>query len=447
MRGIQSWSAYLPYRRLDRTQIAPFVGQGGGKGTRTVASFDEDSTTMGVEAARLALRDRDLVPAQLLFATTFPAYADKTNATAIHAALRLARHHGRVRLRRCRVRSAVGALLLALDGRRGPGARGRRRRPHRPAGQRRRSGRRRRRRRVRRRVRRRRRRSSPSCSGSASVTDEFVDRWRAPGEQRTKVWDERFSEISYMPARGAGVERRARDGRASPRATSALAAVVAPGQRVARSMGGKLDGVARDRRPVADGGQRGRGAARTAARRAARAGRSRSGRRAGRARRRRRRAAVPRHRRARRRTGRRARSPRRSRAGAPLPYGKFLAWRGMLPVEPPRRPEPQTRVGHRGGAQRGLEVRLRRLEGARHRRGAPAAGARVARRRAHRRDGSGAARRRAGHDRHVHRRPPGVLAEPADRVRGRRLRRRRPAARRAHRRRRRRGRRSASGSR
>jgi uncharacterized OB-fold protein len=28
-------------------------------------------------------------------------------------------------------------------------------------------------------------------------------------------------------------------------------------------------------------------------------------------------------------------------AGAALPYGKFLAWRGMLPVEPPRRPEPQ----------------------------------------------------------------------------------------------------------
>jgi hydroxymethylglutaryl-CoA synthase len=27
-------------------------------------------------------------------------------------------------------------------------------------------------------------------------------------------------------------------------------------------------------------------------------------------------------------------------AGAPLPYGKALAWRGYLPVEPPRRPEP-----------------------------------------------------------------------------------------------------------
>jgi hypothetical protein len=26
--------------------------------------------------------------------------------------------------------------------------------------------------------------------------------------------------------------------------------------------------------------------------------------------------------------------------GAPVPYGKFLSWRGLLPVEPPRRPEP-----------------------------------------------------------------------------------------------------------
>jgi uncharacterized OB-fold protein len=26
--------------------------------------------------------------------------------------------------------------------------------------------------------------------------------------------------------------------------------------------------------------------------------------------------------------------------GAPVAYGKYLAWRGLLPVEPPRRPEP-----------------------------------------------------------------------------------------------------------
>jgi uncharacterized OB-fold protein len=28
-------------------------------------------------------------------------------------------------------------------------------------------------------------------------------------------------------------------------------------------------------------------------------------------------------------------------AGSTLPYGKFLAWKGVLPVEPPRRAEPQ----------------------------------------------------------------------------------------------------------
>jgi len=27
-------------------------------------------------------------------------------------------------------------------------------------------------------------------------------------------------------------------------------------------------------------------------------------------------------------------------AGAPVPYGKFLSWRGMVTLEPPRRPEP-----------------------------------------------------------------------------------------------------------
>ena len=49
--------------------------------------------------------------------------------------------------------------------------------------------------------------------GSASVTDEHIERWRAPGELRTKVWDERFSEIAGRPARGRRVERRARIGR------------------------------------------------------------------------------------------------------------------------------------------------------------------------------------------------------------------------------------------
>src|SRR5688572_27586338 len=90
MRGIISHGAYLPHRRLDRSEIAAVAGSGGGKGTRTVASYDEDTTTMGVEAARLAMRAApDVQPTALWFATVAPAYLDKTNANAIHAALRL----------------------------------------------------------------------------------------------------------------------------------------------------------------------------------------------------------------------------------------------------------------------------------------------------------------------------------------------------------------------
>ena len=46
---------------------------------------------MGVEAARIALRaaPEGSTPAIVAFATTAPAYLDKTNATAIHAALAL----------------------------------------------------------------------------------------------------------------------------------------------------------------------------------------------------------------------------------------------------------------------------------------------------------------------------------------------------------------------
>src|SRR5438552_13643147 len=92
MRGIISHGAYLPHRRLDRSSIPAVAGGGGGKGTRTVASYDEDATTLGVEAARAALHGTPGVePAVLWFATVEPPYLDKTNATAIHAALRLDR--------------------------------------------------------------------------------------------------------------------------------------------------------------------------------------------------------------------------------------------------------------------------------------------------------------------------------------------------------------------
>ena len=43
MRGIISGAGYVPYRRLARADIAAFMGSGGGKGSRAVASHDEDT--------------------------------------------------------------------------------------------------------------------------------------------------------------------------------------------------------------------------------------------------------------------------------------------------------------------------------------------------------------------------------------------------------------------
>src|SRR5580765_8410117 len=87
--GLIAYGTYVPYWRLRRSAITEALGAGGGKGTRAVASYDEDTTSMGVEAARVALRSAPGVEPSVLFATTDPAYVDKTNATAIHAALGL----------------------------------------------------------------------------------------------------------------------------------------------------------------------------------------------------------------------------------------------------------------------------------------------------------------------------------------------------------------------
>src|SRR5581483_9605821 len=116
MGGLIAYGAYVPYFRLQRASIAAALGSGGGKGTRAVASYDEDSTSMAVEAARIALRgltDSRSVR-QLFFATATPAYLDKTNATAIHAALSLPEEALAVDMLGS-VRSGVGALIAAAQ--------------------------------------------------------------------------------------------------------------------------------------------------------------------------------------------------------------------------------------------------------------------------------------------------------------------------------------------
>jgi 3-hydroxy-3-methylglutaryl CoA synthase/uncharacterized OB-fold protein len=198
MRGLVGYGAYLPYWKIERKAIGEALGAPSGGGTRAVASYDEDSTSMGVEAARAALRGiGGPSPETLYFATADPAYLDKTNATAVHAALDLPASGAAYDMVGS-VRSAAGALRAALDAG-GPalavmadvrtglagGA------DEREGG----DG-----------------AAAFVCGdesmghhvlaeplGMASATAEFLDRWRLPGEPASRAWEERFGEAAYVP--------------------------------------------------------------------------------------------------------------------------------------------------------------------------------------------------------------------------------------------------------
>jgi len=194
--GIVGWGTYVPYWRLDRKAIGLALGQPAGRGTRSVASYDEDTTTLGVEAARRALIGAGgVTPEVVLFSTPDPAYLDKTNATAIAAALALPGSVGAYDLVGSS-RSAVAALRSAgVFGRINPalavlsdirtglsgGAEEREAGDGAaailwgPDG------------------------AAAEVVGHAAATDEFLDRWRVPGETDSHMWEERFGEDVYVP--------------------------------------------------------------------------------------------------------------------------------------------------------------------------------------------------------------------------------------------------------
>jgi len=295
---------------------------------------------MGTEASRIALRgvDRSLHsgPSAVLFATALPAYADKTNATAIHAALRLPADVPAFDIG-ASVGSAAGALRMALstsgdrlyvaaDMRTGLAG------------------------------------SADEANGgdaaaalvigegdavvaeliaSANVTEEFLDRWRTPGDIRSKVWDDKFSELTYVPAArqafknalaAAGLETVDMVGVAAP--TARIGAAVAAKLGVAKTIDDLAStiGVTGAAQPAlllcnaleqAEPGQTiaiitcADGAEVIIVRTTP---------------------AIAKI------------SPAPSVAtqlasGAPVTYGRFLSWRGMVNVEPPRRPEPARTSG------------------------------------------------------------------------------------------------------
>ena len=192
MSGVLAAAAYVPRWRLDR------AAAGIGRGTRAVASFDEDATSMAVEAARkvVSAEVRRAVD-DVVFVTTSPPYADRTNATAIHRALDLDPSVsaydavGSVRsvlgaLRHAFDAAAAGrtTLLVAGDVRTGlPGSADERDGGDGaaavvvgPAAD-----------------------ARADLLATGSATAEFLDRWRVPGEPASRVWEERFGETEYVP--------------------------------------------------------------------------------------------------------------------------------------------------------------------------------------------------------------------------------------------------------
>src|SRR5277367_1910723 len=191
--GIAAWGTYLPFWRLQRSAIKGVLGSGGGRGTRAVASHDEDTTTLGVEAGR-----RALAVGPGAGAVPDLAYLDKTSATTVHAALGLGRGCGAYDFTGSS-RSAVGALLQALgaasagsgrttltvisDLRTGLAGSAEERESGDGA-------------------------AALLCAadgavavviGRGAASDEFLDRWRVPGEPDSHVWEERFGEELYVP--------------------------------------------------------------------------------------------------------------------------------------------------------------------------------------------------------------------------------------------------------
>jgi 3-hydroxy-3-methylglutaryl CoA synthase/uncharacterized OB-fold protein len=247
MNGIVAYGTYVPYFRLDRKAIAAALGTPSGSGTRAVASYDEDTTSMGVEAARAALRAAPLLPEALYFATADPGYLDKTNATAIHAALDLETAGMAVDMLGS-VRSGAGALRAALDATRPTLVVLSDVRTGLPGGADEREGgdaavavlcaa------------------SSPGAPtlaepvASASATAEFLDRWRQPGQEAAGQWEERFGEHAYVPLGEAALRDALKE---AGLAASALDRLIVAGphgracKRVAAAAGARREALADD---------------------------------------------------------------------------------------------------------------------------------------------------------------------------------------------------------
>ena len=115
MAGIASYGAYIPFHRLARAEIARAWGAPPAHGERSVASYDEDSCTMAIAAARDCLSGMDRASVGgIYFASTTAPYKEKQTAAAIAAVLGLPAEVVTMDFSGS-LRSGTGALKAALD--------------------------------------------------------------------------------------------------------------------------------------------------------------------------------------------------------------------------------------------------------------------------------------------------------------------------------------------
>lgn len=123
MVGIKAYGVYVPFHRLERTEIAAFWGGFRAPGERAVANFDEDSVTMGVEACRDCLHGVDRAGVDgLCFTSTTSPYAEKQTAALVAAALDLNRTTRTLDVSGS-LRSGTNAVQAATDAVTGGGSR------------------------------------------------------------------------------------------------------------------------------------------------------------------------------------------------------------------------------------------------------------------------------------------------------------------------------------
>jgi len=117
--GIVSCGLYIPRLRIKREEYQRVWGYFSPRGVeeKAVADFDEDSITMGVEAASNALRNAGIDGTKIdavYFASTSPPYAEKQNASTIASALGCRSNTATMDLTSS-TKSGASALLSCLD--------------------------------------------------------------------------------------------------------------------------------------------------------------------------------------------------------------------------------------------------------------------------------------------------------------------------------------------